>query len=75
MFDVVISVSVIVLMLITHSIVLNYGLRLGKAMQKDIPPAPLAETVRKVYKMVKKTDEEKERKKREDPGKPIGMYD
>jgi len=33
---------------------LNYGIRLGKAMQKDIPSVPLAEPAKKVSGIVKK---------------------
>lgn len=33
---------------------LNYGIRIGKSMQKDIPPVPLAEPVQKAAGIVKK---------------------
>ena len=33
---------------------LNYGIRIGKSMQKDIPPVPLAEPVEKAVGIVKK---------------------
>lgn len=33
---------------------LNYGIRIGKAMQKEIPPVPLAEPAGKVAGIVKK---------------------
>jgi hypothetical protein len=52
-------ISTIIIFLISNYLSFGYGLRVGKAMQKDIPPVPLAEpvkqTVRAITKLSKKT--------------------
>jgi hypothetical protein len=35
-------------------LMLSWGIRIGKALQKDIPPVPLAEPVQKATEIVKK---------------------
>jgi hypothetical protein len=46
--------ALILLLLISHALMLNWGIRLGKAMQKDIPPVPLAEPVKEAAEVLKK---------------------
>lgn len=64
----------ILILLLSNYTALIYGLRLGKAMQKDIPPAPIVTTVKKAalvsYKLIKnwpkKSYLQKKAKKEED---------
>jgi hypothetical protein len=42
----------VVVILIYTVLILSYGIRIGRAMQKDIPPVPLAVPVEKVTQKV-----------------------
>jgi hypothetical protein len=77
MINTFLAVAVYLVLIATHLLFLVYGLRLGKAMQKDIPPIPVVETVKKVYKRVKMPAEPKEPKVKPTPDKnePTGLYD
>jgi hypothetical protein len=46
--------SITIIFLISNYLSFGYGLRLGKAMQKDIPPVPLAEPVKQTAKAITK---------------------
>jgi len=50
MFNILAIISVAVVMLISNYIAFGYGMRIGKAMQKEIPEAPLVEPVKKTGK-------------------------
>jgi hypothetical protein len=45
---------ILILILPYTCLILNWGIRIGKALQKDIPPVPLAEPVQKATEIVKK---------------------
>lgn len=76
MINILITIVISAAFLLTNYIAFGYGLRVGKAMQKDIPETPLVETVKKAYKMVKKSAEVKEAKAALDSYiAPLGPYD
>jgi hypothetical protein len=41
------TLGIAILLIITNYLAFGYGIRIGKAMQKDIPLAPLVEPVKK----------------------------
>jgi integrase len=45
---------IIVILILLIPLMLNWGIRIGKALQKDIPPVPLAEPVQKVTEGAKR---------------------
>jgi hypothetical protein len=47
-------ISIAIIFLISNYLSFGYGLRLGKALQKDIPPVPLAEPVKQTAKAITK---------------------
>jgi hypothetical protein len=56
MINLLLILGIALILLISTYIALIYGIRLGKAMQKDIPPVPIEpvkETVKKAYKVIK----------------------
>lgn len=46
--------SFAILLLISNYLSFGYGVRIGKAMQKDIPPVPLAEPAKEVARVIRK---------------------
>jgi hypothetical protein len=53
--DVILSlISIIIIFLISNYLSFGYGMRVGKAMQKDIPPVPLAEPIKQTAKAISK---------------------
>lgn len=59
MINTYISLSLAFALLLSNYLSFGYGLRLGKALQKDIPPVPLAvpaeKTVKAIAKLGKRT--------------------
>jgi beta-lactam-binding protein with PASTA domain len=56
MINLFLIIGIALLIIITNYIALIYGMRLGKAMQKDIPPVPVepvANAAKKVYKRMR----------------------
>jgi len=56
MINLLLIITIALILLISTYTALIYGIRLGKAMQKDIPPVPVepvANAVRKVFKLIK----------------------
>jgi len=47
-----ICLILLIIFLISNYTALTYGVRLGKAMRKDVPPAPTVEPIKKAAKKV-----------------------
>lgn len=50
LYIITVTAFALIVFLISNYVSFGYGVRIGKAMQKDIPPAPLVEPVKKVTK-------------------------
>lgn len=48
------TIAIVAILILSNCLMLNWGIRIGKALQKDIPPVPLAEPVEKAAGIVKK---------------------
>lgn len=57
MIDLFLILGIALMLIITNYIALIYGIHIGKAMQKDIPPVPIVTTLKKAalvsYKLIK----------------------
>ena len=56
MINLLFTLTIAVVIIISNYIALIYGMRLGKAMQKDIPPVPIepaVKAVKRAYNAVK----------------------
>jgi hypothetical protein len=47
MINLLTALAITLAFLLSNYLALGYGLRIGKALQKDIPPAPLVEPVKR----------------------------
>lgn len=54
MINLFLIIGIALLLLLSNYLSFGYGVRIGKAMQKDIPPVPLAEPAKEVARIIRK---------------------
>lgn len=54
MINLFLIICIALLLLLSNYTAFGYGVRIGKAMQKDIPPVPLAEPTKEVARVIRK---------------------
>ncbi|MEN6313242.1 MAG: hypothetical protein ABFD25_03220 [Clostridiaceae bacterium] len=73
-----INLLYIILFLLSNYIAIVYGIRLGKAMQKDIPPVPIepvTNAVKRAYKAIKSKTHKSYLQKKAEKKPPESIWD
>jgi len=76
------TIGLILVFVISNYVAFGYGLRIGKAMQKEIPPPPIAEPVKKVAEKVEEiagkaaegVAKKKRRENEEEEEEDLGLF-
>jgi hypothetical protein len=73
--DLLLFLAYAVVLIVTNYIAFGYGVRIGKAMQSDIPPPPLEEPIKKIrFKLATGLGSKVYIQKKE-PREELGMFD
>jgi len=64
-----------ILLIITNYIAFGYGVRIGKAMQKEIPSPPLSEPAKKLQLKLARGLKGKVFTEKKEPKEELGMFD
>lgn len=73
MINLVLILMVAVILIASNYTAFGYGLKIGKAMQEEIPEPPTTEIAKKTVKLVKGMNKSYIQKK--EPKEEIGMFD
>lgn len=48
------TITIVAILILSNCLMLNWGIRIGKALQKEPPPLPLEESIKQTAGIVKK---------------------